>query len=108
MPLTALTTLDAFECLLREPVAVVYKHSTRCAFSSWTHDEVLRFAGQRPDIPVRLVDVIADRVLSLDIAARLGVPHESPQALVLRDGALAWHGSHRAVRASALHQALRS
>lgn len=108
MTLPSLTTVDEVEALLRAPVAVIYKHSTRCAFSSWAHDEVRRFASQRPDIPVRLVDVVFDRALSLAIAERLDVTHESPQAIVLRDGAVTWHGSHGDVRVAALHKALQT
>ena len=37
---------------------------------------------------------------------RLGVRHETPQILVVRDGQVAWHGSHFHVTADALAQAL--
>jgi bacillithiol system protein YtxJ len=58
--------------------------------------------AEHPTVPVYLVDVIAQRLLSRDIAARLGIRHESPQAIVLRNGAAAWHASHYAVTAEAL------
>ena len=106
MTLPALTGEADLERLLTLPDAVVYKHSSRCPFSSWAHDQVARFAAAHPNLPVVLVDVIIDRVLSLTIAERLGVPHESPQALVLRGGSVAWHGSHGAVRADTLARAL--
>jgi len=58
--------------------------------------------AEHPAIPVYLVDVIAQRPLSREIAARLGIRHESPQVIVLRNGAVAWHGSHSDVSAEAL------
>jgi bacillithiol system protein YtxJ len=103
----ALTDPAQVEALLAAPLAVIYKHSTRCAFSAHAHDEVARFAGQRPDVTVRLVDVLFDRALSLDLAERLGVEHASPQVIVLRAGTVVWHGSHGRIKAAALHQALR-
>lgn len=102
----ALTDATEAEALLAAPLAVLYKHSTRCAFSAHAHDEVARFARQRPDVRVRLVDVLFDRELALDLAERLGVEHASPQAIVLRAGRVVWHGSHGRIRAAALHRAL--
>ena len=64
--------------------------------------EVQRFMAEHPAIPVYLVDVIAQRPLSREIAARLGIRHESPQAILFRQGAAAWHASHDAVTAEAL------
>ena len=44
--------------------------------------------------------------LSRDIAAAVGVRHESPQVLILRDGHVAWHGSHWRVTQDAVRDAL--
>ena len=57
---------------------------------------------RRPEIPVFLVDVLSQRPLSQGIAARLGIQHESPQAILLRLGAPLWHASHDDVTADAL------
>ncbi len=50
-------------------------------------------------MPVYLVDVLAQRPLSQAIAARLGIRHESPQAIVLRQGKAVWDASHFAITA---------
>jgi bacillithiol system protein YtxJ len=39
------------------------------------------------------------------IAARFGVRHASPQALLVRDGEVQWHTSHLAITVKALHGA---
>ena len=41
------------------------------------------------------------------IEAQTGVAHESPQALVLRNGRVAWHASHWQVTADSVAAALR-
>ena len=86
--------------------AVLYKHSTSCPVSAVVIDEVLRFAEKYPTWPVHVVQVIEHRDLSDTVAERLGVRHESPQALVIRDGRCVWHTSHNGITAQRLGQHL--
>jgi bacillithiol system protein YtxJ len=65
-------------------------------------DEVESFLQQHPNLPAYLVDVRAERPLSQEIAARSGVQHESPQAILLRRGAPLWDASHYEITAEAL------
>lgn len=106
-PLLGLERGSALAPLLQAPLAVVFKHSTRCGFSSSALIEVRQYAARHPGIPVFLLDVIADRALARELAARLGVRHESPQALVLAGGRVIWHGSHGQVSLVALEEATR-
>ena len=46
------------------------------------------------------------RELARAVAERCGIAHESPQAIVFRDGSPVWHGSHGEVVATALTAAL--
>jgi len=94
-----------FERALRRPVAFVFKHSTRCGTSAMALVEAQQYAASHPDVPVYLVDVIADRALARRIAARVGVPHESPQAILLAEGTAVWSASHFDVSATALEEA---
>ena len=68
---------DALELAraFEEPWALVFKHSTRCPVNTAAHREV---------------------------AERTGVRHESPQAIVLTGGSVAWSDSHEGVTADAL------
>lgn len=52
------------------------------------------------------VRVIEERPVSLALAERVAVKHESPQALLIRDGQALWHDSHEAVTAQALRAAV--
>lgn len=91
--------------VLEEPLAVLYKHSPLCGLSTMAAAEVRSFMAGSPDVPVYIVDVVRHRPASRELERRLSVRHESPQAFVLRDGEVAWHGSHRDVKASALDAA---
>ena len=101
-PITHLTERDELDRAMQASLVVLYKHSPRCAMSWWAHREVQRFAGAHPDADVYLIDVVRNGDLSDSMTQRFGVPHESPQALVVRNGQAAWAGSHGNVTAAAL------
>lgn len=83
-------------------LAVIYKHSPYCGTSRRAALEVQRFLEEYPDIPVYIVDVVGERSLSAEIATRLGVRHESPQVILVRDGGAAWDVSHGGITAAAI------
>jgi bacillithiol system protein YtxJ len=85
----------------KEPVAV-FKHSTACPVSASAYRELEDFPGE-----VALIEVQGSRALSTEIEARTGVPHESPQVIILRNGKAVWHASHWKVTSHAVEQALR-
>lgn len=91
-----------FEAALSAPLAVIYKHSPTCGLSVMAAGEVRAFLAAHPGTPIYVVDVLEERPLSAEIARRLEVRHESPQVIVLREGAVVWHASHRAVTEEAL------
>ena len=85
---------DDVQRFLAEPVALLYKHSTTCWMSEMAEKVVNDFAQRAPHIPVYTIDVRFERRLSLELAATLGVEHESPQAILLREGKAVWDASH--------------
>ncbi|HEX6432660.1 MAG TPA: bacillithiol system redox-active protein YtxJ [Gemmatimonadales bacterium] len=93
---------------LAEPLAVVYKHSPICPTSGIAFEEMRSLRRLQRDVPVYLVDVINSRPLSRYIAERVGVVHASPQAIILRAGVPAWHGSHFDLRAETMARTLNS
>jgi bacillithiol system protein YtxJ len=92
--------------VLAEPLAVVYKHSPICPTSSIAYEEMRSLRQLHRDVPVYLVDVIHSRPLSRHIAELVGVAHASPQAIILRAGVAAWHGSHFDLRADTMARRL--
>ncbi len=82
---------------------VIYKHSTRCATSFFALKNVQRISGEgRKKADFYMVDVIGQRTLSFQVAELLGIHHESPQLIILKDGEVCWHGAHQNVGAEAV------
>jgi bacillithiol system protein YtxJ len=86
----------------KERPVVIFKHSLTCPISSAAYDQMAEFDGE-----VALVEVQRARELSREIEHRLGVAHESPQVIVLRNGQVAWNASHFKITADAVTAAVR-
>ncbi|MFW6083988.1 MAG: bacillithiol system redox-active protein YtxJ [Gemmatimonadota bacterium] len=95
-------SLEALDRVLARDRVLLYKHSTRCGLSTRAQRQIRRFMENFPAAPVYLVDVIADRSVSDAIEARLGIRHETPQAILVEDGDPLRDASHRGVRADVL------
>lgn len=72
---------------------VIFKHSTRCSISAVALQR-LQKAKHPEGVDFYYLDLLAHRSLSHKIAEILKVHHESPQVLLIRDGACAFHESH--------------
>lgn len=88
------------------PVTILYKHSPTCGLSAMALEEILAFHDTHPDVPVYVVDVLTNRALSREVESTLGIRHESPQAIVFRDGRDVWNASHRGVNRKKLAEAV--
>jgi bacillithiol system protein YtxJ len=84
------------------------KHSATCGISSGARKEFQRFAADKGEIPCWEMVIQEDRELSTLIAGETGVPHESPQVLLFRNGEAAWSASHWDITGESLKEALRS
>ena len=104
--MNTIATAADVDSALSEPLAVVYKHSPICPTSSIAYEEMRSLRQLHGDVPVYLVDVVHFRPLSRHIAERVGVVHASPQAIILRAGVPAWHGSHFDLRADVIARRL--
>lgn len=79
---------------------VLYKHSTRCGTSFFALQNLKSISEENmKKADFYLIDVINQRNISGYISQKLHVRHESPQALILRDGKVLWNGSHNLVQA---------
>ena len=89
-----LTDPAQIDPLLEESIAVLFKHSTRCNISETAYQDVSAFEASNPQIPVYLINVIEDRTAAQYVAEQIGVPHQSPQVILLQEGRPVWHASH--------------
>jgi bacillithiol system protein YtxJ len=96
-----------FERSQKEPV-VFFKHSTQCSRSADAYEELEAFLSKHPGVPCGMVLVIEDRQLSDSIEEQFGIPHESPQAILVYRGSPVWHADHSKVTAKALEDAIAS
>jgi len=111
MPIQTLETPvreHPFQPVAFPPLAVLYKHSPICAIAARAITEVRTFARDHDDIPVLMVDVLGQQSLSNQLAAQLGVEHESPQLIVLKDGKPVWTRSGMRIRLDAIERAVAS
>lgn len=119
--LTSLEHVDELHRLIDEsqsrPV-LLFKHSHSCGASLEALDELVAYLNDRG--PERsaprdsrrpqyaMVTVQTHRAISNAVAQRLGVRHETPQALLIRDGRVVWSASHFRVTAAAVEDAIRN
>lgn len=95
---------SALERSSSEPV-LIFKHSSACPTSARANGE-MEDLTKSGDLPVYRVVVQESREVSDRIADELGIRHETPQAILLRDGAPAFDASHYKVKADAVREAL--
>jgi bacillithiol system protein YtxJ len=93
-----------------EEMVLLFKHSTVCPVSAAAHEELMRFTESEEAKRVRVgfIYVIEDRPVSNEAAQWLGVKHESPQALLVKNGKAVWYASHWNITTEALKQAVRT
>jgi monothiol bacilliredoxin len=106
---TELRKREDFEQLLERSKthpAIIFKHSTQCGRSDQVYEEFTRFVERAGDVICALVLVIESRAVSDAIASALGIRHESPQAILLKDGKAKWNASHWSITTDALTRAL--
>jgi len=106
-----LTALEQWEAVLADNGDAphwLFKHSTTCPISAAAHRQVAAYLADRGDdaTPVLLIKVIESRPVSNAIAAALGVTHQSPQMILLRNGQAVWNASHGSITAAALKDAV--
>lgn len=81
---------------------LLFKHSLTCPISASAYREM-----EQAQTEVALVVVQKARTVSQEVAERTGIRHESPQALVFRNGEVVWSASHWNVTADAVNAAMK-
>ncbi len=91
--------LDALVEKSNEQPVIIFKHSTTCPISHGVHREV-----SNADADISLIIMQTARSVSNAVAERTGIRHESPQAIILKDGAAVYHASHYDITADDLEK----
>ena len=88
--------LDIIKKLSTDKPQLIFKHSTRCAVSSMAKSRLER--SETPaGIDFYLLDLIQHRNISNKIAEEFAVYHESPQALLIKNGECVFDESHSGI-----------
>lgn len=101
IPIADTESLQELFARSHDAPVVVFKHSSTCPISAAAYDEMLKLAE-----PIALVVVQRARGVSREVEKQTGVRHESPQAIVLRNGQAVWSASHWNITSDAVARAL--
>ncbi|MEO6235979.1 MAG: bacillithiol system redox-active protein YtxJ [Vicinamibacterales bacterium] len=106
-PLTSADSLDAAIAESREHPVLLFKHSRYCGVSCEALDELQsHMEGASDGVAYKMITVQTHRPVSDAVTERLGLRHETPQAILLRDGQMVWNASHFRITATQLRQAI--
>lgn len=107
-PLEGLEELDRLLAASERRPLLLFKHSYTCGTSAEALDELVAHLHESPpNVHYAMVTVQTHRDVSKAVAEKLGVRHETPQALLIRGGRVVWSASHFRVIADAVQDAIR-
>ncbi|MFC5626726.1 bacillithiol system redox-active protein YtxJ [Algoriphagus winogradskyi] len=94
--LTEAGQIEEIKSLSKEKPVLIFKHSTSCSISSMSMDRLTRKwqTSDNEKVEPYYLDLIANRELSNQVAREFGVPHESPQVLLIKSGNVIYDNSH--------------
>jgi bacillithiol system protein YtxJ len=99
---------QALDSSMNGPV-LLFKHSLTCPISARAYREFRSYLEKpHPSVSYRLIVVQNARRVSDEAARRLGVEHESPQALLVHNNEEVWNASHFQITASSLEGAVKA
>lgn len=85
--------------------ALLLKHSTRCPLSSMAYREFQEFCRTANGVSCWLISVTEYRPVSAYVARQSSIRHQSPQAILFRNGEAVWDASHGAITSRRLADA---
>ncbi|GAA0412730.1 bacillithiol system redox-active protein YtxJ [Paenibacillus motobuensis] len=105
--LLRITSIEDLHSALQQSTSqplLLFKHSTRCPISAGAEREFTAYLNAAPNEGViyGLIYVIEEREVSNAAAELLGVKHESPQAILVKNGQAVWNTSHSQITSGAL------
>lgn len=105
-PLEDMATLEAILEGSSNKPAVIFKHSTRCGISKMALKQFEQAYPKNHEDDLYLLDLLNFREISNAIAEKLGVVHQSPQVLVVRNGHSVYDASHSLIDAATTERIL--
>lgn len=110
--LNELQSIEAFDHALdesRQRPVLFFKHSLTCPISARAYRELQSYLeNAEPRVSYQLITVQTARAVSNEVATRLHLQHESPQAILVRDGQEVWNASHFDITAARLEEVIKA
>lgn len=105
--LDSIEQLDKIDSDSEGKPIILFKHSTRCGVSSMALDRVQKdWPVEEGTADAYLLDLLAYRNISNEIAERYNVVHQSPQVLIIKGGECTYNASHAQIDSSAIRKEL--
>lgn len=96
IPLTSIEQLEEIRQLSKIKPIAIFKHSTRCSISIMAKGRLDR--SIQPDgIVFYYLDLLSYRHISNQVADMFEVHHESPQIILVKNGACVYEESHNGI-----------
>ncbi|WP_315969839.1 bacillithiol system redox-active protein YtxJ [Bacillus testis] len=99
-------TQQELEDQLKNDKVLIFKHSSTCPISAEAFVQYEKFTEEHPELTSLYLVVQEDKELSNSIADTYHVKHQSPQAILFKNGDVAWHESHWRITVDSLTKAL--
>ena len=101
IPWKSLETVDQLDDIISQSKGkpqVIFKHSTTCGISRMVLNMFNSgFSLEEGQMDFYFLDLQAHRNVSNEVAQKLGVQHQSPQLLIVKNGVVVHHDSHGAI-----------
>ncbi|WOD43136.1 bacillithiol system redox-active protein YtxJ [Hwangdonia lutea] len=105
IPLNEMSQLDAIQNKSNTKTQVIFKHSTRCGISRMVMKQFVdAYNVTEKDLDLYYLDLLNYRDVSNEVGYKFQVIHESPQLLIIKNGAVVSHASHGAINNLDLNQ----
>jgi len=88
------TSSQLEDLLKKEDKFFLLKHSLTCPISHAAYQEYEKYAAENESVPTYYLAVQEARPLSNEIAEKFEIKHESPQAILIKNGDAIWNASH--------------
>jgi bacillithiol system protein YtxJ len=96
IPLNTIEQLEEMDLESNTGSVLIFKHSTSCSISRTSLDRLQRHfkSDEMTGVRTYFLDLLAFRGISNSIAEKFQVAHESPQAILLKNGKAVYSASH--------------
>ena len=105
--LSSLEQIEIIRKASHHKLQVIFKHSTRCSISAMAKNR-LEKSTPPEGIDFHFLDLIQFRPVSNAVANELGIEHESPQILLIRNESIVYTASHMGISMLQLEEAVNS